>query len=411
MHKKVNISITRSVILCFLFSFLAACSTNKINQPTKLERVKDQVSIKRLWKRSVGTGDDGLALQLSPVRVQDELYTIDIEGNLSVLDRILGKKIWSRKLKEGVSGGLGDDKKHLYYTTFQGELVCIDRANGDEIWRVPLTSVSIAAPASNGQLVVAQTIDGKLLAFSAENGASRWRYDSAVPLLSLRGSPTPLISQKYTISNFANGEMVTIDNRNGSQIWKAVLGLPKGRTELERLVDADGQAVLDGDKLYAIAYQGKLVALDVSTGHEIWSKDMSSYNGVALGFSQIYVTTDSGLVIAFNQENGKEIWRNEKLKYRRLSTPVIFGNTLITDDFKGYLHFLSPKNGEFVARKRPDHHGIMGKSIVYGNDIYLYGRTGSLIAYHLDDSAQTSSENQHHQKTINPARSVGSRHK
>lgn len=372
-------------LLALTVSLLIACSKENVNKPVKLEKLNDKVKIERLWKRSVGSGDDELMLQLSPVIKENYIYTIDVEGALKALDRSTGKEVWKRELNERISGGLGVDDLRLYYTTFQGEMICLDRQNGNEVWRRSLSSEAISAPSSNGRLVVVQTIDGKLFSFETTEGIKRWRYDSVGPILSLRGTPSPVVSQKYTITTFANGEMLAFDNENGNPFWKAVIGLPQGRTELERLVDADGQTVIDGERIYAVAYQGKLVALNAATGAEVWSNPVSSYNGVAHGFSQVYVADADSVVLAFNDQDSNEIWRNEKLKYRRLSTPTVFGDMLVVADFKGYLHFLSLINGEFLARKRPDSDGVMGHMLVSGEILYVYTRSGDLIAYRIAD--------------------------
>jgi len=397
MLRLVNSRIIQTIVLCFALSVLTACSRDKVNEPTELEEgFKDKIHMKRLWKTSVGVGDDGLSLQLTPALVDDFIYSLDVEGELNVVSRLDGKKVWSKALAERISGGLGYDQKHLYYATFQGDIVCIDRHDGHEIWRQSLTSEALASPVSNGQIVVVQTIDGKLFSYSVADGILRWRYDSIGPILSLRGTSTPLVSQKYTIAGFANGELLAFDNKTGTPYWKATLGLPQGRTELERLVDTDGKAKIDGDKLYAIAYQGKLVSLSATTGKDIWSKDMSSYNGVALGFGQVYVTTADGDVVALKQSNGSEVWRNEKLKYRRLGSPAVFGQTLLTSDLEGYIHVLSLQNGEILARKAPDDEGIMGDILISGDQIYVYARSGDIVAYKLystdDMLTKTSSE-------------------
>jgi len=390
MLKLVNAKIIQSIVLCLSLSVLLSCSTEKVNEPTELEKFNDKVTLKRLWKTSVGTGDDSLMLQLTPVLIDGHIYTIDIEGSLHVIESGQGKSVWSREFDERVSGGLGFDDLHLYYTTFQGEVVCIDRQNGDELWRKTLTSEAVAAPASNGKLLIVQTIDGSITTFNTLDGTKAWRHDSLGPILSLRGTSTPLVSQKYTIASFANGEMFAFDNQNGAPFWKATLGIPQGRTELERLVDPDGQATLDGDRLYGAAYQGKVVSLDVTNGQEIWSKEVSSYNGVAVGFSKVFVSTANGDVVALNQATGTELWRNEALKYRRLSSPTVLGQTVIMADFEGYLHVLSVSDGEMLARKLPDSDGVMGNIIVSGDVIYVYARSGDIVAYKIYPRFQLS---------------------
>ena len=119
------------------------------------------------------------------------------------------------------------------------------------------------------------------------------------------------------------------------------------------------------------------------TGSEGLSKPISSYNGVAVGGGQVYVADEVGDVVAFNKLNSNEAWRNEKLKYRRLSTPTAVQNMVVVSDFEGYLHFLSQESGEIVARKHPDSDGVMGDILVEGDMVYAYARTGEIIAYQI----------------------------
>lgn len=363
---------------------LASCSKEKVNQPTELDpNFTNRVLIERLWKRSIGDGDIGLKLNFSSFVLNKTIYNIDGNGLLTALDFTSSKILWEKDLSEKVSGGLGGDDNKLYYTTFQGELVAVQRLSGEEVWRSNLSSESIAQPSSNGDLVAVQTVDGKLMAFDADNGRLKWRYDSIGPLLSLRGTPSPIISQRYTLTSFANGELLAFDNQTGQPYWKATLATPQGRTELERLVDPDGQAVIDGDTLYTIAYQGKLVALDVITGQEKWAKTYSSFNSVAFGFGQLFVTTATGSVLAINPSNGSEIWKSDAFKFRRLTSPFVYAQTLVFSDLEGYLHFLDIKSGRYLAKKHPDDEGIMGAFNVIDSKLVVSTRSGDLVAYEM----------------------------
>lgn len=385
MHSFFSINLSVRLILTgLIIAALSACSGNKVNQPTELDPdFKDRVLVERSWKQSVGEGDLELKLELSSFYFDGLIYSIDGTGYLTVLDPQSGKIIRESELGVKVSGGLSGDTRHLYFTSFDGELIAIERETAREVWRARLSSEAISKAASNGNLVAVQTVDGKLFAFGAIDGRLRWRYDSIGPLLSLRGTPSPIISQRYTITSFANGEMLAFDNQNGDIYWKVILATPVGRTELERLVDPDGQAVIDGETLYTIAYQGKLLALDVITGSEKWAKTYSSFNSLAYGFGKIFVTTSDGEVLAINPKNGAEIWRNENFKYRRLNSPFVYQQALVFADLEGYLHFLDVNTGKALARRQPDEEGVMGDFIGLSDQLLVSTRSGYLISYKL----------------------------
>ncbi len=46
---------------------------------------------------------------------------------------------------------------------------------------------------------------------------------------------------------------------------------PRGATELDRMVDVDASPLIAGDELYAIAYNGQLMARKLMSGDEVWN--------------------------------------------------------------------------------------------------------------------------------------------
>lgn len=372
----------KALIALWIVIALGACSNKEINQPTPLSKVVSQISVEKEWRYSAGTGDDNLILRLEPVFVDDMIYVIDIDGELNAIDLQKGKSLWSVDLDEKVSAGLGVDSSQLYYTSFQGELIAISRVDGKEVWREKLTSEAVASPVTDANTVYVQTIDGKVSAYSSSNGLKKWRYDSVGPVLSIRGTAKPLVYRGNLVATFANGEMASVDTTSGFLRWKSDIGVPQGRTELERLVDVDGDPKNDGDVIFAVAYQGKLSAVDINSGRDVWSKPFSSYKGVALNTDAVFSVNADDEVVAVKSINGNQLWKNDDLKYRRLSTPVHINTFIAMADFEGYIHFLSTQTGELVARIRPDRDGVMSM-IAHDDLFYVYTRDGDLYAYKL----------------------------
>lgn len=358
-----------------------ACTSVDPREPKELQPVQTEVKLKSLWKIQVGTGDDEKQLQLRPAFIADKAYTIDIDGNLRITDLAKGKAETRHYLNERVSSGFGHDAQRLYYATFDGELVALDLESLQQLWRVRITSEALAPPVSNGAHVTVQTIDGKVASFDASSGKQLWRHDSLDPILTLRGTAAPLYVKDMVLVSFANGELLAFDDATGLVRWKAIVGLPQGRTELERLVDVDGAPVATDDKLFAVAYQGKLLALDLSRGFELWSRPVSSFNQVAVDANKVYVADSDGVVTAQAQHSGEVLWSNDALQYRRLASPVLFGETVVVSDFEGYLHFLARDDGRIVARRRVLGDGPMGPLVVRDGKLYVMTRSGDLYCY------------------------------
>jgi outer membrane protein assembly factor BamB len=361
---------------------LAGCSTAEKVEPAKLEPISPEVNVVELWNQRVG-GYGGQLLKYAPVISGDQLFVVGHDGLVAALNKANGRTAWSRNLRLPISAGLGADQRHLYLAVFDGRVIALNREDGTQVWEARVSSEVLAPPQSNGSLVVAQTIDGKLFGLDADSGTQRWRYDSVQPVLTIRGTATPLVTPELTFAGFANGDVVALDSVSGGALWERKVGVPTGRTELERLVDIDGGFVLESGALFTVGYQSKLVALDARSGQEIWSKPASSLRKPVIGYSNVYVAGSDGDVIATNAVNQAVVWRQEGLKHRALSAPAVFQNTLMVGDFEGYMHFLALDDGRFMARIRPDTQGMRSQPVVENGVVYILGNSGRLSAWRI----------------------------
>jgi len=374
--------VLNTLFLCVL-AVVSGCSTEQVNPPTELQDFERDVWMKRMWKSPVGAGDDGLGLELSPVVIGDNIVTIDADGVLSYVNLETGKLVMKRDLAERVLGGLALDQLCLYYSTAQGDLVCVDRESGNPRWRRKLSSEIVSPAGTDGRVVVVHATDGSVFAHDASEGNLLWQYDNAAPALTLRGNPTPVVKEGQVVTGFANGELIAFDARTGVVQWEINVGVPKGRTELERLVDVDGAPVVIDNRVYAVGYQGNLVAIDRRTGGEVWAKPMSSFNGMTASENRAFVSLDDGTIVGVNSTNGNKAWQSSLLKYRRTGSLTSAETLLFVDDFEGYVHVFTEDKGKLVARIRPDRDGVMGDPLVWGDHLYFYARDGYLVAYHI----------------------------
>ncbi|MCP5161736.1 MAG: outer membrane protein assembly factor BamB [Hahellaceae bacterium] len=374
------------IIWLLLAWFLAGCSSNEVkDEPMDLPDFKSEIKLKEVWSRSIGDGYDELLLFIEPVIQGDEIYAIDLEGELTALNRLNGKRLWRRSLDEPILGGIGADSTHLFVTNRKGELIALSITDGTELWRKSVSSEVLAAPQSDGVRVVVSTIDGNVFCFDTTTAELLWRYDTETPVLTMRGNATPLIAGDSALTGLANGELVALDIKSGAPRWEFPVGVAQGRTELERLVDVDGQPRIFDNRIFAISYQGRLVVIDAFTGQEVWSKKESSYRSLDLGLGQIYVSTSDGEVVAYNLTNGIEIWRQSNIKFRRLSAPKAWGSVVAVGDYEGYLHILSQIDGHFMARTDVDSDGIRAHMIVSDDLLYVYGNGGELAAFRIQN--------------------------
>ena len=352
-------------------------------QPAELVDIEQQLDVRKLWTVGVGNGQGKGLYRLQPVIADDLIYAAAANGEVLAIERQRGATRWKRKLKLGLSGGVGYFDGSLYLGGADGEVLRLDAESGEIIWQAAVSGEVLAPPQGDGRIVAVQTYDGKLYGLDHATGERRWRYDSSVPVLTIRGTSTPIIADGIVYAGFASGRVLAFDADDGSTLWEARIAIPQGRSEIERIVDVDGTMALAGMELYVASYQGRISALDIRTGAKIWQRNVSSFYGVSQGFGNVYLAEESGSITAFLR-NGQGIrWQQDALAWRGLSRPVPVSSYLAVVDFEGYLHLLSPVDGEFLARVRPDGEGARADMLADGTVLYVFTNSGKLIAYDI----------------------------
>jgi outer membrane protein assembly factor BamB len=206
-----------------------------------------------------------------------------------------------------------------------------------------------------------------------------------MPALTLRGGSTPAAAGGVVIAGFANGRLALLTAEQGRAVWELVVAEPRGRSELERMVDLDADPVIAGNKVYAVSYQGQVAAVDIPSGQVDWRRDMSAYAGLGVDFSQVYVTDDKSQVWALSRRDGDSLWKQDALRLRDLSAPVPFRDLVAVGDFEGYVHLLARFDGDLLSRVRTDRRGIADLQVV-GDRLYVLGKGGLLTVLQVKPS-------------------------
>ncbi|KMQ74212.1 outer membrane protein assembly factor BamB [Marinobacter subterrani] len=380
-----NSVLKRGVFALLLLAGLAGCSTtDTYEQPVPVPDIEATAEFEEIWSMSVGDGHDGDFLYLAPLNAGERIFAASADGELYSVDPENGKVIWENPLEDRVFSGLGGDANHLYLTTENADLVALSREDGSEIWRKSLPTEVLSAPQSNGSLVVVQTIDGQVLGFNAADGEKRWQYDGSVAVLSIRGAAAPLVGGDVVIASFANGNMIALSADTGQPLWQYEVGQPEGRTELERLVDVDGQPLVVETALLVVGYQGKLALVDIRTGQEIWSREASSLYSPMIGDGDIYLSSANGELVALRGSDRKELWVQDRLAWRQLTQPMVYGDYLVVGDYEGYLHAVDRKDGKLVAQLEFDDEGIRvpAQRLANGN-LLVFGNSGKMAVFQV----------------------------
>ncbi|MES9969742.1 MAG: outer membrane protein assembly factor BamB [Candidatus Thiodiazotropha sp.] len=373
----------RQFIFWPLLLLLAGCSafTGKDNAdpPSELVELQPELRIETIWEAGFEDADETL-LQLKPVVSDGVLYVAEPSGEVFALDPETGDRHWSVDTHSPLSGGPGVADGLIALGTLEAELILLNDADGGEKWRRRVSSEVLSSPAINESNVVCRTTDGSVTVYSTDAGEKRWLYDRSVPVLTLRGDSSPLISGYQVLAGFAGGKLVGLSLDSGLVEWEATISTPKGRTELERVVDIDADPVLVEGTLYVTAYQGDVAAVSESSGVVLWRREISSHAGLDASWRQVFVTDAADHVWSLDATNGATLWQQKKLHGRKLSAPAMVNDALVVGDFDGYLHWLSQEDGRQLARIRVGGDAIRLKPLVIDDIVYVMDEGGTLSA-------------------------------
>lgn len=365
---------------------MSGCSTtDTFEQPVPVpEDVDNKVQFQSVWSMSVGNGHDEEFLYLSPLDTGQTVYAASADGQIVAVNVENGKLRWQKNLDDRIFAGVGGDQDKLYLVSREAQLIAFSREDGEELWRSQMPTEVLAAPQSNGALVVAQTTDGRVLAFDTDTGDKRWQYEGVVPALSMRAAAAPLVGGDVVLASFSNGKLIALSADAGQPVWQYDVGQPKGRTELERLVDIAGQPLVLDSAVMVAGYQGKLAMVDIRSGREIWSREASSLQAPRVGSGNIYLVSANGNVIAYQGSDRRELWVQDALSWRQVTQPAVYENYLVVGDYEGYMHVLASDDGSLIGQKRFDKKGLrVPLQRTNDGNLMVFGNGGKLSVFEL----------------------------
>ena len=353
--------------------------------PAELEDIQTEVTISRDWRINIGNGQGDSFKKLTPVVDGGFVFAASDDGDVVAVNSTNGDLMWLTELETSITGGVGAGDGIVMVGTEAAELVVLSQSDGQEMWRTRVSSEILSQPKTDGDIVVVQTVDGKLVAVDRENGLQRWTYETTLPALTLRGTSSPVLTSEGTVvAGFSNGILVSVAAEDGVWSWEERVAVPDGQYDIERVIDVDGDLLLDGARILASSYQGNLMAFDTATGRIVWGMEASSYHGMDQGFGNIYYSNDESHLVAVRDNSSDVVWQNEELQYRDLTAPKTISNYVAVADFEGYLHLISQIDGRIIGRTRIDNDGIRSNLIVEDGSLIVYGNGGSLVSLTIE---------------------------
>ena len=346
--------------------------------PAELVAIKPSATPRVVWQGSVGSSEKNIYF---PAVAGNLVYAAGSSGQITGFDAIKGGAVARMEAGERISGGVGAGGGMVFAGTPRGEVLAFD-GQGKPLWKARLSGEVLAPPIAQDGVVIARSGDGRIYGLDAADGRRRWMYQrpTAVPL-TVRTHVGVIAYRGGLFAGFPGGRLVALAIPNGNVTWEGVVAIPRGATELERVADVTSLPVVDGQRVCAVAFQGRVSCFDAAGGTPLWSREGSSVAGLALDTRYLFFTDDKDAVVALDKASGASIWKQDKLTGRRVSGPLVFRRYVVVGDYQGYVHFLSREDGSFAARIPTDGSAISAPPIALDLTSFLVQtRNGGVFA-------------------------------
>lgn len=386
----------RKVLLPGLLSvtLLSGCSLfsgeEDVVKMSPLPTVENQFTPSTAWDVSVGNGIGDFYSNLHPAYADSVVYAADRKGTVKAVNADDGKEVWSVNLaeKDGwfsrkpalLSGGLTIAGGHVYVGSEKAQVYALDAGTGAIVWQTTAAGEVLSRPTASDGLVLVHTSNGQLQALDENSGVVKWTVNLDMPALSLRGESAPAVAFGAAIVGGDNGRVSAVLMQQGQLIWQQRISQATGSTEIDRLSDVDTTPVIVNGVVYALAYNGNLTALDLRSGQILWKRELGSVNDFIVDGNRIYIADQNDRVLALTTDGGVTLWTQSDLLHRLLTAPALYNGSLVVGDSEGYLHWINPEDGRFVAQQKLDSSGFLTEPVVADGKLLIQAKDGTVYA-------------------------------
>lgn len=373
------------VLLIASLLLLSCGDKDNSEPPAPLTKIEQALRVVVDWKTNTGAGIETASYNMRPLLVQDQIFSVDTRGLVKSIDTESGKVNWSTETGMAAITGLAGTAAVIIASSRDGDLNAYDILQDDlELrWSTRLKGEIRALPLIAGEQVFVRTVDGQLSALSLIDGSIQWTISRRVPALSLTGNSQPVVRGDLVIAGFDDGKISAFSRADGQTVWETTVSRPTGRTEIERLVDLDGQFILRDGIIYISSYQGRLAAIQAIDGNLLWSRKFSSYQSIVADQDALYLSSDNSHIWSIDRRTGSAFWKQEALHARKITAPLLIDDKLVVADLEGYVHWLDKSDGALRGRVRPTSSRYIAQPLVWDNRIMVIDSEGILSSLYL----------------------------
>lgn len=366
---------------------------NNINSP---ENLFISENFKLLWKRDIGDGEGKYnKIYTQPVANKTTIYVLDSEGKLVAINIKDGSIVWERdvfpeeeSLNSNIDGGLALVDNSIIVSTSYGEIISLNALSGETIWRIYIYKPAQGAPTIHNDLIYQMTINNELYVIDINTGMELWRYSASHVSAVSNGSTSPAVTDSLVIFPSNTGEIVALDAITGSLLWSSSLVIEGAISGSLELTDIDSGPVINKGLIYSSSLSGKFAVLDLITGRLVWEVPVKTSNDPIINGDSVFIVSNDGRVINLLKSTGEARWianiyevlEIEQDGSTACSSPLLANGNILLVCKGGNVFKIDSSNGEYENLFNLGASSFIAPIIINGHIIF-YTEDAEVIVY------------------------------
>lgn len=306
------------------------------------------------------------------------MFTGNTVGEVYALELKSGQKKWSFKTGGKVYSTPAYHKGVVIVGSSDHYIYGLNAKTGELIWKAEANKAVLGSPAvAKGKAYIGAS-DGIFRAIDVKSGKTIWTFDQVKGYVSTL--PT-LADGKVIFGSWQNG-FYALDQKSGKLIWEWSNG------HANRMFSAAAcYPVVVNNKVFIVAPDRFMTAIDLKTGKTIWREKKDDYRvresmGLSMDKKLVLAKTMDGELIGVpnNADNMDISWKAKlKLPYE-LAPTAIYSNSkyIFVPSDKGLLTAVDPKSGE-TAWQYKISNGMINPPLVLKDRVVVSTMDGKIV--------------------------------
>lgn len=259
---------------------------------------------------------------------EDKIVTGNTQGEVYALDRQSGKKIWTYQTKGKIYSTPAVWKKTVVVGSTDNHIYGLDLSSGTLKWQIKTQKAVLGSPTVDQGIAYIGASDGSFRAINVYTGKEIWAFKK------LKGyvSSKPLVYKGRVYFGTWGNEFYALNAKTGKKEWEWRNG-----ANSRMLSPAACYPVAAHDRIFLVAPDRYMTALQAETGVVLWRKKLDQYRvresiGLSKDKKLVYAKTMDGQLIGVSStaKDMEIIWEsNLRLPYELAPTNIVEHRSLV----------------------------------------------------------------------------------